>query len=474
MIRNPAINLFEYRNKISYADLGLDVNNLESYLEEIWNNRERSDYFRNEFDEEDEDKVEEQRFIQIIKGSSELKSNKYVGVIHFGDHRINLLPKIFYDEKAPNEKDLKSIQLHILWWLSYCDKIKFPTFDSGLSSIDSDFFEILIYIFSKYTRELFSSAIYQQYQEVDRELSFVKGRINTNRYNSENLAKGRWHKINCTYDSFEVDNTFNRVVKYVTKLLIGVSKNQNNLRYLREILFILDDVSDQVMTSRDSAFLQFNPMFTDFEKVRDYCQLFLDHSISFDYKKDLKLFAFLIPMEVLYEDFLTGFIRKELDLNSISAQGAGYNVYLAQSRIEGVVRNHFRLKPDIITKTESCTMIVDAKYKVLDKNSTQSRYGISQSDMYQMVSYAIRLKLNLIILLYPKPIANRERIFDKFDVVDEFVKEVNGKGKIQIVVHEVSIICENLNFSGNVSLSSLFSSQVELLQEELCVTFNTN
>ena len=136
-----------------------------------------------------------------------MKSNKYVGVIHFEGKKINLLPKIFFDaEKEYSERDLSHIQNHVLWWLSYCRKIKFPNYQTSLGSTKSDFFEVLIYLFSKYTRELLSSSIYQQYEEINRELSFIKGRLNTTDYITQNISKGRWHKLNCTYDAFVFDN----------------------------------------------------------------------------------------------------------------------------------------------------------------------------------------------------------------------------------------------------------------------------
>ncbi len=105
---------------------------------------------------------------------------------------------------------------------------------------------MLIFLFSKYTRELLSSAIYQQYEEVNQELSFVKGRLNTNEYISQNLISGGWHKLNCTYDAFVFDNQFNRIIKFVTNLLLNVTTCLDNKKNLSEILFILDEVSDEI------------------------------------------------------------------------------------------------------------------------------------------------------------------------------------------------------------------------------------
>ena len=209
------INLFEYQNKVN-SNPSLD--GLEDFLDDIWESREQNSFY---LDEENESS---QKFLRFIGKTNEIKSNKYVGVIYFNGNKINLLPKIFYDSDRDYSTDeVSQIQNHILWWLSYCRKIKFPNYQASLGNSKSDFFEVLIYIFSKYTRELLNSSIYQQYEEVNRELSFIKGRLNTSQYINENLSKGRWHKLNCSYDAFVFDNEFNRIIKYVTTLLFNVT-----------------------------------------------------------------------------------------------------------------------------------------------------------------------------------------------------------------------------------------------------------
>ena len=219
------------------------------------------------------------------------------------------MPKLFYREGHPlSDKEAAHIQRHVLWWLSYCRKIKFPNYQASQSDTQSDFFEVLIYLFAKYTRNLLNNSVYQQYEEESRETAFIKGRLNTSEYIQDNVSRGRWHKLNCTYDAFLIDNEFNRIIKYVATLLFRVSKQAENKKHLREILFMLDEVTDSPATAKQCERIRFNPMFSEFETVRDYCNLFLSNSISFDYKNELKLFAFLLPMEYVFEDFIYGFV----------------------------------------------------------------------------------------------------------------------------------------------------------------------
>lgn len=439
------INLFEYQNKIDIQD---SFKGLEGFLDEIWNSREKNSFYS----KNENDKIESQRFLQFIHKSNELKSNKYVGVIHYEGNKINLLPKIFFDpEKDYSKNEVNQIQNHILWWLSYCRKIKFPNYKASLGSAKSDFFEVLIYLFSKYTRELLNSSIYQQYEEVNRELSFIKGRLNTNEYINENLSKGKWHKLNCTYDAFVFDNEFNRIIKYVTTLLFNVTSSQDNKKNLREILFILDEVTDERATAEQCSRISFNPMFGEFETVRDYCQLFLTNCISFDYKNDLKLFAFLLPMEYVFEDFIFGFIEKELE--AVKAKSQRSDTYLDEGKT-------FNLKPDLWLKTNDKSLIADTKYKIVYSDEKDPKKGISQNDLYQMLAYAVRFEVNEIILFYPNTIKQVQE-----EETELIIKDALADGKeISIKAFQLPIINRELlenNIETKTNLSELFKSTRE-------------
>src|SRR5690554_5411098 len=445
------INLFEYQNKVTAQD---EFEGLEEFLDVIWSNREKYSFYS----EKDDERVEAQRFLQFLYKSGELKSNRYVGVIHFEGKKINLLPKIFYiPEKEYSDIEVTQIHNHILWWLSYCSKIKFPNYKTSLGSANSDFFEVLIYLFSKYTRELLNSSIYQQYEDLNREVTFIKGRLNVNEYINNNLSKGKWHKLNCTYDAFVFDNEFNRIIKYVTTLLFNVTSSQDNKKNLREILFILDEVSDERTTAEQCARISFNPMFGEFETVRDYCQLFLTNCVSFDYKNDLKLFAFLLPMEYVFEDFIFGFIDKELE--NVTAKAQRSDTYLDEGKA-------FNLKPDLWIKTPEKSLIADTKYKIVYSDEKDPKKGISQSDLYQMLAYAVRFEVDEIILFYPNTLKQNQEEESELTIKDALA---DGK-EISIKAFQLPIINRELlgkDLVSRISLNELFEETKEKLKERL-------
>jgi 5-methylcytosine-specific restriction enzyme subunit McrC len=446
------INLFEYQNKADFPEEHFE--NLEVFLDDIWNKREKSSYYN-----EDENREEVQHFLQFLHKTNQLKSNKYVGVIHFENQTINLLPKIFHDSsKETSEDDVKVINSHVLWWLSYCRKLKFPNYQTGLNGEQADFFEILIYLFSKYTKELLSSSIYQKYVAVESELSFVKGRIDFDSYITNNLSRGRNHKVSCVFDSFEMDNHFNQCIKNVAKLLLSATNDAQNKRNLYDILFLLDEVSDVVIPAAECKRILFNPMFASFETVRDYCVLFLENSISFNYKNSLKLFAFLLPMEYVFEDFLFGFIDREIE--GVNPKGQTTGTFLDESK-------SFGLKPDLILDLGHKKIIADTKYKMVYADSSDAKKGISQSDLYQMLAYAVRFKITEIKLFYPKTIlSNGETNHNSIQIKDALAANT----AINIDAYKLSIIDKNINADSLQEHKLLFDNFEGLklkLKEEL-------
>lgn len=445
------INLFEYQNKKTFTG---SFQELEDFLDDIWGKREQIGSYR----DEEIQRGGGQQFLRFYHKTNELRSNKYVGVIHFAGHRINLLPKLFFDiEREHLQSDVQAIHSHILWWLSYCRKIRFPNYHTSLGDHKSDFFEVLIYLFSKYARELLSSVVHQQYEACEEELLNIKGRINTQAYITDNLSKANWHKVHCIYDTFTVDNTFNRVIKYVSKMLRNVTSVEENKKYLEEIIFILDEVNDVVVTADDCLGIRFNPMLVNFETVRDYCHLFLRNCTSFNYKDDLKLFAFLLPMEYVFEDFVFGFIEKEIP--EIKAKSQPISITLDQER-------NFTLRPDLCLETPYQKIIVDTKYKIIYADENDPKNGISQTDLYQMLAYAVRFKLTDIMLVYPDKMRGYHKQGDTVVVKDELANGI----PVNIYIYELPIINREIfhnPLTKELNLNQLFEETKSELVERI-------
>lgn len=480
MKKPQKIPLFEYQNSISISDTGIIEGEFNDFLDKVWEKRPKSAYFRDiksesdEPEEFDKDIDTVQKFISFFGKSTNraLKATKYVGVIHYKnkvsnqDYVFNLLPKIFYTGNKDIDDSLERlgfIQQHILWYLSYSKRFKFPKLDSSFNKLKFDsFFEVLVWMFAAFTRDLLTKLIYQNYTEINNEIPFLKGRLNINEYIKNNLCTGNWTKLNCTYDSFEIDNQLNRIIKFVAKLLHQVSKVSDNKKLLHEISFILDEVTDVQATAAGCERVKINPLFSELQTVLDYCKLFLSNSMIYTYKNDLKVFAFLIPMEKIFEEFVAGFMEKHklqiFDGKSVEIKTQASDKYLAYKNADPK-KDIYQLKNDILIKIDDASIIIDTKYKLAYLNQ-KNEIVPAQSDMYQMLSYAVRRGCDKVCLIYPATINENEHPFPTenpdYLMKDEFVFDK----LVSAYILKIPIIapnCEKINFSDlNIDLSNHF------------------
>ena len=385
-MEKKTINLFEHKyNDLPDGLTGETLKEFKKFLNEVWQKYkdEKPAYWRQNLQETetDEDIARKQPFLYFDDDKKQLKSRNYVGFIKFKNYAFNLYPKI-----CNSEDDIKKAKDMLLLWLQYSDNVILPKIETPIDEVKNcDFIEILIYIFAKYTSDLLSVSIYQHYEEISEETNFLKGKLNFTEY-IKNCACGKSHKFHCTYDSFEVNNKFNQIIKYVAKCLFEITQNDDSRNYLIDILHTLDEADDVICTYSDCESVYINRFMSDFNTVLDYCKLFLSNSISFGESGDFDNFAFLLRTELLFEDFISNFAKEQFPDLTIYAQ--------SQKKLD--VAGKYNYRPDLIIGEGENKKVIDIKYKDISKYDQ-----VSQADIYQCISYAIKEKCSDVTLLYP-------------------------------------------------------------------------
>lgn len=360
-----------------------------SYLSGVWQNRNRFIQSAEELSEEEqqEEKIQKQRFFDFTV-DGKISARNYVGVVQYDGIRVEVYPKLFAEDESENQK---LWQLNIMYWLSYCRKVKFPFSLADVSKLQfDDFLELLICIFANYTEDIVSNQPFQAYQTVIEETACLKGRISFENYTKNNLATGKWQNFYCSHEPFVYDNLFNRIVKYVAKRLLTISENRLNQERLNEILFVLNDVADVSCAADDCDKVKLNPLFADHMNILHLCRLYLSNQVI-DLEDDASNnFCFLLPMEYIFEDFIFGFISEKWPTINIRSQSVDFLAFNNGTSV-------FQIRNDIYIPDQ---LIIDTKYKIRSNNDGL-KAGVAQSDLYQMISYALRRNCNKTLLLYP-------------------------------------------------------------------------
>ena len=180
------------------------------------------------------------------------------------------------------------------------------------------------------------------------------------------------------------------------------------------------------------------------------CRMFLSGmSVKTDDDK-LEIFTFLIPTEILFQDFIFGFINEEFrfEKNIIGifseTNNKGKLLPLAKEiQKTGKEKYVFKLKPDIYIEREATHIILDTKYKVVytkeeAKEETRQQSGVSISDVYQMLAYTVKFNVKIVHLIYPAKLNSCENNSSRYEIDHH----INGSIST-IYYHRIPVIIEN-------------------------------
>ena len=299
---------------------------------------------------------------------------------------------------------------------------------------------------------------------MEEELEFLKGRLNTSAYLKENLSTGKWNKFNCIHEPYRYNNKFNQIIKYVSKLLLNETKNKESISYLENINFILDEVEDANCTVYDCNQIKLNRLQEKYNLVLNFCEMFLGNSSISKTNNENKLnFCFLVPMELIFEDFVYNFIKMKLSKNFKEITKQKSSLYLGDLYInDNFVSRAFNLKQDIfIMDLEDNISILDTKYKMLDSRQ-HPKFNISQGDMYQMVSYAIKSGCKNLVLVYPKVDGFSDDI--KYVINSPFLED-----SIKVKVLFINFKIGYEEYLKEIDLFKLYEKQDEIIYKDILI-----
>ncbi len=412
--------LFEYETQKIFPPEGNRTDydkkfiELEDYLEKISKLKRINPFFQGI--NEDLEVSGSQQILKFNYKDYSISANKFVGVVQTKWCRLTLLPKIFRKTDDNDEEHLIDYASRdLMYLLSYAYDLK--TDQRSQSSFSKnqklDFFEIFVFLFATQTLQVLERNFYHSYEKLKENLAFVKGKIMFTQHLKENITKNRYDRIYCQYSLFQENNLFNQIIKHVATILFKKTKVLDNKNLLRKILHLFNDIDYRTCVASDTEQVTLNPTQKEFVPILNYCKLFLQNSLIKFNQNDVEIFCFLLDMNTLFEKFVAGFLKQHFPDYSIEMQKSDKHVAENMEK-----RPVFQMRHDLFLTKNDEAMIIDTKYKKTDFNDKKG--GISQSDIYQMVTYAVRRKCRNVVLLYPKYSGDDSPQKMEYFVEDEF------------------------------------------------------
>lgn len=377
---------------------------LEEFLQHNW--EQRAVFY--------EDGVVEskQQFLGFV-GQQGIRTKNYIGTIVFNGEQLNIYPKMFKLDKYDTEtEDLsqKHLMKNLVRWLEYCNRMAYPFISISTDLNDAeDLKELFITLYIGYVRSALERGLYYRYVEETDDISTIKGKFDIKDYFTRKIPNGQADKFNCTYSTFEFDNTVNRVIKYTCKQIYNMTSRKNQ-KAIRNILVKLNDVSDVPCQPGDCDRIRLSKMHSQYRIIMSMSKMFLLNKTS-GYTMDTnEAFCFMFPTELLFEGFIGGYTQEVVG-------EYGGKVKLQQSEmhlIEDIQYDGrslgaaFTMRHDILVELNDKVFILDTKYKQVSRfegDTDEIKRVVSeepkQTDIYQVCEYARKRNISDVYLLYP-------------------------------------------------------------------------
>lgn len=372
----------------------------------------------------------EQFGIRILNhtGPKEVQFNQFVGVVQIGDRLLEILPKI---EPEAGDVSVPTIRHNLLSMLLIANDLAVWEADKTHlgDSASSNWLDILISLFCHSLTQQIRKGMARRYRTDEDDLHVVRGRLlldeqlRRNSINRERLA--------VEFDELDENHAVNQIFKLALTRMLRVAQTWRVQQEVRELLMPFQDVTLREYHPSWVSRVSLDRLTRRFEFCLGLARLFLN-GLSPDFSQGRhNSFALLFDMNELFEKYIGKLLRRVTPHYGLELKLQHARHYLLRDDKDPGA-NLFQIKPDIVIFSgENAVCIADTKWKRL--SSTETKLGISQSDVYQMLTYASRYDCHHLLLLYP---------FHRLDGASRPLQErfsYQGNGDIQLTVAQICL-----------------------------------
>lgn len=325
---------------------------------------------------------------KYVNGNT-LSAQQYVGTFQFGQHTIEVLPKIDGTETDVRRNLVAMLAVALDLEISEGDAARVAQQNHGI-------LEILIRLFCDKLFVQIHRGLVRRYEAKEENLAVLRGRLGV--AEQVRLNAGNPERLYCRFDEFQEDNPLNQILKAGVRLLLGISRDMRNQQQLTELMLVFEGVTDLHRQLLPWSRVVFDRLSERYRPCFKLVEMFLKGTppdVSGGAEQSFSLF---FDMNVLFEEYIGRIARRTFVPKGYQVVLQGPQQHLALDLANQ--RPVFAMKPDVVGKQGGkVTWILDTKWKPLSLQ--KSKEGVQQDDLYQMYAYANCYDCSDVVLLYP-------------------------------------------------------------------------
>ncbi len=276
--------------------------------------------------------------------------------------------------------------------LEFAYGLKGFRFLEGFADLDQldDAYERLAYVLARRIMDRARKGLYRNYDPRSEPLPFVRERMDVSY-----TARHPWRvKPRCDYHIHTPDVEDNRILAWTLHVLrrSGIRRKDVRRTIARAHRLLSGAAAPQRFTAADCVGRLYTRLNDDYRVLHALCRFFLEHTGPDLDVGDSKMLPFLIPMAQLFESFVAAWLRDNLP---------GGITLREQDHVSFSNETYFRIDLVLYDRDEMdferARCVLDTKYKAHE--------SAKESDIHQVVSYAVSKGCTDAFLIYPVGIA---------------------------------------------------------------------
>lgn len=332
------------------------------------------------------------------RGRRAIQVTSYVGVIRAPNgYQIEVLPKV---GKAigGGAAEARRLLIDMLCCLQGFRHIQ--TDRARLAAARMPLLEVFIGEFLRAVEHVVKRGLRSDYTSRQDNLHALRGKLLIAPQLRHNLVRA--DRFFTEHDEFSTNRPENRLIHAALRSTLALTRSQGNQQLARELAFAFADVPPSSEQRTDFQRVRLDRGMTYYADALAWARLILEEESPLTGPKDHAAPSLLFPMEAVFEAFVAKHLARQLPRPlALKTQARRHHLVRHQGQ------SWFQLKPDLLIRNgDSDLVVLDTKWKLLDgaKANGTDKYGLSQTDFYQLQAYGQSYLDGQgdVVLIYPK------------------------------------------------------------------------
>ena len=329
-----------------------------------------------------------------VEGRRSLRWDSYVGLIETPcGTKLEILPK--HIEAGDCRKTSRALLRKMIQ-----AALRIKPREAGITALQLYDAPLTEWVMAQFLSELdylIKRGVRFDFHRIEDEQRFLRGQLNTAAQMRQPLGRQQYFQLR--HDAFLPDRAENRLLKLALEQVCRSTQDADNWRLANELRSLLREIPCSYQVRKDFRAWQTDRLMAHYVSIRPWCELVLNQQMPLALEGAWQGVSLLFPMEKLFENYVEAFFRKRLE-HGATLRAPARSEHLCQHQNNP----WFRLEPDFLIRFQGREWVLDAKWKCLDTRTSENKYGLNQSDFYQLFAYGHKY-LNgegELVLIYPR------------------------------------------------------------------------